>query len=87
MLIYIWRCFNFVLRYQRSTWYYSVFVREKPLGRTRDVEVSDPRAGCAGPTRGSAENNAWALLARPASDPFLAGHDLNRPVIFFLTTT
>ena len=43
---------------------------------------ADPRARCEGPTRGSAKNHSRVVLARPASDMFLAGHDLNRPVGF-----
>ena len=38
--------------------------------------VSHPRTECAGRTQGSAETNSQVMLARPASDPFLAGHDL-----------
>ena len=61
----------------------SVLVREKTLGRKRDdLEESRLRAGCAGPTRGSAENNSRVVLARPSSDPFLSVHDLSRPVSF-----
>ena len=44
------------------------------------IQVSDPRAECAGPTRESVENNSRVMLARPESDPLLAGHDLTRPV-------
>ena len=44
------------------------------------ILVSDPRAECAGPARGSVENNSRVMLARLASDPLLAGHDLTRPV-------
>ena len=59
---------------------YSESVREKPLGRKRGVvQVSERRVGCAGPVRGSAENNSRVTLARSASDPFLAGHELTRP--------
>ena len=32
--------------------------------------------------RGSAGNNSRVMLARSASDPFLAGHHLTRPVSF-----
>ena len=60
-----------------------MLVREKPLGRKQDVfQVSGPRDGCAGLTRGSAENNSRVMLARPASALVLAGHDLARPVSF-----
>ena len=70
----------------------SVLVREKPfaLGSERFFfQESDARAGCAGPTRGSAENNSRVMLARSASDPFLADHDLTRPVSlhYLLTRT
>ena len=58
--------------YERSLW-----VREREV-----IQVSGPRAECAGPTRGSAKNNSRVMLARPASDPLLAGHDLTRPVSF-----
>ena len=46
------------------------------------IQVSDPRAECTGPTRGSVENYSRVMLTRPASDPLLKGHDLTRPVIF-----
>ena len=49
-------------------------------------EIFEARARFAGPTRGSAGNNSRVMLARPASDPFLAGHDLTRPVSFYLLT-
>ena len=58
--------------YEKSRW-----VREREM-----IQVSDPRAECAGPTHGSVENNSRVMLARPASDPILAGHDLTRPVSF-----
>ena len=45
-------------------------------------EVLDPRAGRAGPSRGSAENNLRVMLARSASDPFLSVRDLTRPASF-----
>ena len=66
----------------------SVLVREKPfaLGSERFFfQESDARAGCAGPTRGSAENNSRVVLARPASDPLLTGHHLTQPVSFIST--
>ena len=46
------------------------------------IKVSDTRAECAGPTRGSVENNSPVMLARLPGDSHLAGQDLNRPVSF-----
>ena len=44
--------------------------------------ASDPGDEYADPTGGSAENNSKGMLARPASDLRLAGHDLTPPVRF-----
>ena len=63
--------------------YYSALVRERTLDRKGVVfGVSDPRAGCAGPTRASARNNSRVMLTRRVSDPILADHDLTRPMSF-----
>ena len=51
------------------------------LGQIR-ARGPDPRVRPAGLTRRSAENNSRVILARPASDPILAGHDLTRPARF-----
>ena len=61
-----------------------MLVQEGPLGRKR---VFFSSVGSAGRIRGSAENNSRVILVRPASDPFLAGHDLTRPVSFDLFLT
>ena len=43
----------------------SVGAKDGRWAREREVfQVSNPRAGCAGPTRGSAENNSRVTLAR-----------------------
>ena len=51
------------------------------------LRVSIRWAGCAGPTRGSAENNSRVTLARPVSDPLLAGHELTRTVPVSFSST
>ena len=62
---------------------YSALVREKPWGRERVLfEMAGSRAGCAGPISGSTEKNSRVMLVRSANDPFLASHDLTRPVSF-----
>ena len=54
-----------------------------PSGRQLYVcKKTDPRARSAGPTRGSAEKNSRVMVTRPASDPYLTGHDPTRPVTF-----
>ena len=58
-------------------------IREKPFFRVRKREVfgvSNPRAGCPRPTRGSAENNSLVMPVPPTTDLFVAGRDLTRPV-------
>ena len=68
--------------YQKSIFEYW-YMRERLWARKAGrFSVSCPRAGCAGPTRGSAENTTRIMLARPASDRFLAADDLTRPVRF-----
>ena len=75
MLTYLKPCLKALI----LTEHYSVLVREKSLGREwNGFEVLDPRAGSAGPTRVSADQNSRVMLARPASVP----HDLTRPVGF-----
>ena len=71
----VFQCLSILPDYSCTS--YWLLVREKPLGRKRKAfEKLDLRAGCAGLTRGSPENNSRVVLAPPASDPFLAGRDL-----------
>ena len=63
--------FNDVLMFGHDT---IALEREAFRPKREFFKVSDPRA------RGSAEGKSQAMLARPASDPFLAGHDPTQPV-------
>ena len=57
-----------------------VSARERPSrSKRQDFEMSGPRAGSAGPTRGSAKAQL-AGQGGPIGDPYLTGHDPPQPM-------